>query len=331
VSLAVVSPLAVSAALCTCVFLLLWLDRYRVEMLPWLAGVAAWSLAWPALLIAAGSGFGALLHAPAAGGPIPEFWFTPFPLIAGLLLLAVPLPLGVVARTSVLDGPSSGAAFGVVAGLGFFGGLQLLLLTRSSWQPAAAALAFGCLLHASAGATLGAGIGMTRLAVPPPLRIPGVLAAVAAALGVGALLTFGAVSCWTNWGEHNVACNLALTAVGAAVLVAVFAVSVSYEGRVLVVQLTAEVALGVLPAWVADIVPSYPRRIRSHWWPRRDERREIVRLVVDLAFRKHRLRSLSEDRARLYGLEVGRLRHRARVLLMDAIDAARPTQEPPAV
>ncbi|MBZ5588952.1 MAG: hypothetical protein LAO05_10360 [Acidobacteriia bacterium] len=324
-SLGVAIPFAVSAVLCGCVFLLLWLDRYRLELLPWLGAVAVWSFGGPALLLVAGSRLGELLHPPGAGGPIPELWLTSVLVIAALIFLGVALPLGLAARMSILEGPSNGAVFGVVAGLAFSGGMELLVLERTPWQAAGAALAFVCLLHAAVGAVLGAGIGLARLAVRPALRLPGVLAAAVAALVVGALLTAGAVSSWTSWGEVNVACNLALTAVGAVVLVAVFAVSVSYEARVLAGQLAEEVTLGVVPPWVAQIVPSYLRRIRSDWWPRRDERREILRLVVGLAFRKHRLRTLPEDRARLYGLEVGRMRHRARALLVDLEETAPPT------
>ncbi len=41
----------------------------------------------------------------------------------------------------------------------------------------------------------------------------------------------------------------------------------------------------------------------------------IVGLLLALAFRKRRLRNLPDERARLYGLEVGRLRQRAKTLL----------------
>ena len=89
----------------------------------------------------------------------------------------------------------------------------------------------------------------------------------------------------------------------------------AYERRVLSEQLRTRSALGVLPAWVVEVLPSYRRRIRSDWWPRRDERQEILDLLVSLAFRKQQLRTLPDDRARLYGLEVGRLRQRARAVL----------------
>ena len=60
------------------------------------------------------------------------------------------------------------------------------------------------------------------------------------------------------------------------------------------------------------------RRCRSGWWPRRDERREIAGLLVTLGLCKRQLLALPDDRAWLYGLEVGRLRQRARTLLAAA-------------
>ena len=315
------TPLAVSAVLGVCVFLLLWLDRYRVEPLPWMAAVAAWGVAVPASLLAVGARVEALVEAPAAGRPIPELWLTPAVLSVLLLCVGLAVPIGVVSRTTVLEGPSNGSVFGVVAGLSVFGGVQLLLAMRTAWRPTAAALAFVCLLHAAVGAAFGAGVGLTRLAVRPAMRLPGGFAAAVASGGIGALIVVGAVSSWRVWGEDGVACNLALAGVAAVVLLSVFAVSFAYERRVLAGQLAEEVELGVLPAWAAEIVPNYARRIRSAWWRRRDERREILRLLVTMAFRKHRLRALPEDRARLYGLEVGRLRHRARVVLAEHTEA----------
>jgi hypothetical protein len=306
------------AILCTLVFLLFWCDRFRLEPLPWMAAVAGWSLAGPLLLLAVGSRLPAVLNEPASGRAIPEMWLTPALLAVVLPCIGVALPLVAVAKTRVVEGPSGGAALGVVAGLSFSGGMQILLLSRTSLRPGGTALAFVYLLHSVVGAAFGVGVGMTRLSSRPALRVPAVLAATGVATSVGALLCVGATSCWSSWGEDNVACNLALTGVAAAVLVVTFAGAFSYEQRVLEGQLTEEVELGVLPRWVAEIVPSYPRRVRSEWWRRRDERREIVRLLVTIAFRKHRLGALPEDRARLYGLEVGRLRHRARAVLSDA-------------
>jgi hypothetical protein len=325
VSVALAVPVASWAVLSVAAFLFLWLDRYQLDLVPWLAGVAAWGFAVPAVLAAAGARLPHLLGAPGAGSPVPELWLALPALAVALPCLGVALPVAAVARSRFLEGPSSGAVFGVMAGLAFSLGMHLLVVTRAAWQPSAAALVFLSLLHAAVGASLGAGIGLARLAAPPQLRIPAVLGAVTAAAGLGALLVFGAVSCWASWGERSVACNLALAGVGLTVLLGVFGFSISYERRVLAGQLAEEVRLGVLPRWVAEVMPSYRRRIRSDWWGRRDERREILRLLAGLAFRKHRLRNLPEEKARLYGLEVGRLRQRARVLV-----ALPPTSTPAA-
>jgi len=306
---------ALTSVLCAAAFLFLWLDRHERDLVPWLVGGAAWGLAGPAVLTAAGVRFPQLLGAPGTGAPVPELWLAAPALAAALPLLGVALPLALIARSRVLDGPSSGAVFGLTVGLAFSVGMHVLLLIRTAWQPAAGALAFVSLLHATVGAALGAGIGWGDLAAPPALRIPSFLGATAAAAALGAVLVFGARAGWRRWGEANDACNLALAVVSLVVLMGVIGLTLAFERRVLGAQLAEEVELGVLPPWVTAVVPSYPRRIRSEWWGRRDERREITRLLVGLAFRKYKLRRLPEDRARLYGLEVGRLRQRARVLL----------------
>ena len=79
-------------------------------------------------------------------------------------------------------------------------------------------------------------------------------------------------------------------------------------------ELAEEAGLGVVPEWAPEVLPRYWRRVRGDWWPRRDERRALSRLLLQLAFRKHQLRHLDDDRATLYSLEVGRLRERARRL-----------------
>jgi len=301
VNVALAVPVAFWAVLSVAAFLFLWLDRYQFDLVPWLAGVAAWGFAGPAVLAAVALGCrscwtapvmgspvsGALVDTPGAGCGAPVHRSGP----AGRGGRPLALPGGTLERRRLR----------VTAGLAFSLGMHLLVVTRAAWHPSLAALVFVGLLHAAVGAVLGAGIGLAKLAALPHLRIPAVLSAVTAAAGIGALLVLGAVSCWTNWGEVSAACNLALAALELAVLLGVFGFSISYERRVLAGQLAEEVALGVLPGWAVQVLPSYRRRICSDWWERRDERREILRLLTGLAFRKYRLRKLPEKRARLYG------------------------------
>jgi hypothetical protein len=87
------------------------------------------------------------------------------------------------------------------------------------------------------------------------------------------------------------------------------------DRRIISAELEQEAALGVLPAAMVQGAASLRRRTCSGWWPDRDERRAINRLLTALAFRRVAMRELPEDRARIYGLEVGRLRDRVRQLL----------------
>lgn len=301
--------LAVVAALSATAFLVFWLDRYTTEPVVRLVLAACWGSMCPLLFRLADPAVGLAVDLdPLLGTALPAA----AGLLEGLLLAAV---LVVLATSHYLDGPLDGAVYGTVAGLGF-AAFQSLAALHQGWSPPDPSVAvFMTLVRAGATALVGAGIGLAKLAVRMALRVPCTLAAVLAAGLSRWLLSVLAVRGWGVWGQHNTPFNLALVAAAALLLVGVFWAALALEHRVLVRQLGDEVALGVLPSWVVEVLPSYRRRIRSTWWARRDERREIIRLLTSLAFRKHRLRGLSEERARLYGLEVGRLRQRARTLL----------------
>ncbi len=303
--------LTLVAVLSGMAFLVFWLDRYRAEPVPRLALMALWGFLCPLLFRLADPtlGFvgdfdpvlGTAAVLPAAAGLVEE------------VLLAAGLT--VVATSHYLDGPVDGAVYGTVAGLGFacFQGIAAL---HAGWAPQhAAAPAYATLVRAGATAAVGAGIGLSKLAARPLVRVPCALAAVLVA-GVARWVLYGAAAYgWGLWGVRNTPFNLGLVAVAALFLAIVFEGAFAFEHRVLARQLGEEVQLGVVPGWVIDVLPSYHRRIRSDWWIRRDERREVVRLLTALAFRKHQLRGISGVRAHLYGLEVGRLRQRARTLL----------------
>jgi hypothetical protein len=317
VTAAPLAPLAGTAALLAAAPVAFWLDRRRARALGWLAAAAAWGLALPAALRIPRSLAAVLLRAPAAGRALPEAWFASPVLGVALGLVAVALPLVAAARAGVVEGPADGAAVGSIAGLGFAAGAAVLILSPA-WQPAAAAVVFVVALHAAAGSLLGAGAGLAVLTSHSAGRAAAVAAAVVAAAALFAALALAAAACWGRWGEGSAGCNLALAAASVVALAAVFAACAAYERRVLERHLAEEVELGVLPAWVVEVVPSVTRRCRSGWWPRRDERREIAGLLVTLGLRKRQLLALPDDRARLYGLEVGRLRQRARTLLAAA-------------
>lgn len=301
---------AVPAVLLAGALALFWLDRFRLEPLPWLLGALAWSAGLaPALR------WGCALAGVASPPPLAfDRWAVPDAAALAAAVVALVAPLLLATRSRALEGPGGGVALGAVAGSAV--AASALLPPAPHENPASIAAAVSAAIAGAAvGATFGAAVGAARLTVPPRTRP---LAWAGALLAAGlefAALAFAAESAGRAWGAGDALPRVALALVGAGLLAAAAAVSLALERRVIRRQLGEEVELGVLPAWVLELVPFYTRRVRADWWARRDERQEIVRLLVALAFRKHQLRHLSAERLRLYGLEVGRLRQRARMLI----------------
>jgi len=312
--------LAVAVVLAAGAFLVLWLDRFKGEPAMRLVLMAAWGAACALVLRFASPTLASLAASAAGGGGEPALAGG----VAALEELLLAAGLAILATSHYLDGPLDGAAYGTVTGLGcaavglaasFAGG-------PSPADPAAPTVA--AVAQAGATALVGGAFGFAKLALRAALRGPVVLAAAV----VGGVYQWGvaAAAAWgrQGWGQQAMLFEVALGVAAVLLLVGVFLAGLAYERGVLAHQLTEEVALGVLPEWVGSLIPAYGKRVRSDWWPRRDERRAVVRLLTSLAYRKQQLRVLSELRANLYGLEVGRLRQRARALLAFA---ARPDRE----
>jgi hypothetical protein len=298
-------------------FLLLWLDRYRTEPVLRLVLLTCWGLLCALAFHVAGPVTGFVVGLDSKLGTL-----TTFPIAAGIVEeLVLALGLAAVAMSHYLDGPLDGAVFGTVTGLGF-GALQTVAALHAGWAPASPLLPlFLTLMRAAATAAVGSSIGFAKLALRTLPRVACALAAVLAAGLAQWALVAAANGVLNTWGARDTAANVVLVLGVFLLLAGVFQAALVLERGVVAHQLADEVALGVLPPWVVNVLPSYWRRIRSDWWRRRDERREIARLLTSLAFRKHQLRGLSEERARLYGLEVGRLRQRSRTLLALPPDA----------
>jgi len=318
-----ITILAAATFLVLIVVVVWWLDRYDREPLGMVAAAFGWgALAAPALATVTetialgilGPHYGRLL-----GGTLVAIGIGP---LAEEGWKAVGL-LAVVALSREFDNPTDGLVYGTAVGLGFAMTENLL------YELSAAAagdlhrlltLVLGRTLitagiHALCSAALGGMLGFAVLAGGWVRRFGLVLTGL-----VGAVALHGA------WNTAVTAAVVARDPRGTAVMVAtvmalylcyivLLAVLLHGEHRILQVQLAEEVELGVLPGWVGEVLPFYRRRIRSTWWPERRERTVIARLVTRLAFRKHALRHLPEDEARLAGLEVVRLRQRLRSVL----------------
>lgn len=309
--------LALAGALWGAAFLILWLDRFRTEPVLRLVLLAFWGFLCALAFRLGGPDMDLIVGLDSTLGTP-----TAFPFAAGIVeQLVLALGLAAVAMSHYLDGPLDGAVFGTVTGLGF-GAFQTVAALHAGWTPASPLLPlFLTLMCATATAAVGSSIGFAKLALRALPRVACALGAVLAAGLAQWGLVVAANWVWHTWGARDTASNVALALGAFLLLVGVFQVALVLERGVIARQLADEVAFGVLPPWVVKVLPSYWRRIRSDWWRRRDERREIARLLTSLAFRKHQLRGLAEERARLYGLEVGRLRQRSRTLLALPPDA----------
>jgi len=241
------------------------------------------------------------------------------PVVLRAVLVALPLSVFGLAALVVLgagggvsgpfDGTLAGAALGAGAGVAMTATLAGRL-PESIWEaptwPLSVTLVWGVLLGLTLGALRLEGRAIRRvvLAAGGTVGASVLASALAAAptLPALALLWRGPLGRWLP---------LAWVA-GAGVLVWVGVVD---ERRVIAAELEEEARHGVLPDALVPVAAAWSRRVRAGWWARSDERREINRMLLSLAFRKHRWRQLPEETSRVYGLELGRLRERIRAVL----------------
>ena len=283
--------LAVGVLVVIAAYLALAADRPpREPLLPLAVAVVAGGSLGPALAMAVGATW---LRGVAAAGVIPLA-------LALLALFLARAPFG------PLDGMILGTAGGAAAGA-----VAAVVIARAGAAMAPLDALGAMLAYCGALAALGAGGGRARLDASPP--------AAAGWLALGAAAGAATLAPWLARPEAwNPSAATALVVARFAVpplaLLGAAALAARFERRVLERELGEEVGNGTLPGEVALVVASYPRRLRSTWWPRGDERRALVALLRRLAFRKQQLRGLSGDRLHLAGLEVGRMRDRVRRL-----------------
>lgn len=316
-----VDPVVLGASLAvTCGFLVAvitavwWFDRYDREPWPLVVMVFLWGLlAAPALATGAGlivslgsdSGFTYLI--PIAVAPLIE------EMAKGVGILLV------VVFSQHFDNPTDGLVYGTAVGLGFavtenllygiFAGPRMvqgdalsLILTRT---------VFTAGIHALASSAVGAGLGFGRTAGRRWLSILWALLGLTVAVALHGAWNYAVTSVAPTTGWAFPAMILGPLY---ATYVAAFVLMLWGEHRILVKQMSEEVSLGVLPGWAQTVIPYYHRRVRSDWWPSRQERIVISRLLTRLAFRKHALEARGAS-ANLQGLEVVLLRARIQGIL----------------
>lgn len=313
--LVLAASLLVSAlVLTTVVALVWWFDRYDREPLGLVAGAFAWgALAAPPLAVVLVGAVTMLW--PALESLVPVLVGPPVEeLLKGIAIVLV------LVLSDQFDNPTDGLVYGTAAGLGFavtentlHGMLGAVTGAPDTIGLVVARTVSSSGIHVLTSSIVGGGIGFAVLARSRIGRIAFPVAALTAAAALHASWNAVLLAPGRGWGSVPVWLPVlpALYAAWLGVLVAFL----RGEQGILSDELGEEVRLGVLPAWVVEVIPSYRRRIRSDWWPRRRERTVIARLMTRLAFRKHALRRMPMESKDLAGLEVVHLRRRLRRML----------------
>lgn len=306
------------------VLLVWWLDRYEREPL----GLVFLAFVWGAVAAPFLSLVGEL---PVRGLILPSQG--PYLSSVAGAVLAAPfieeLAKGVglfllVGLSRNVDNATDGMVYGTAVGLGFATAENVLYGLSAAMAGGAGAVVSLMLgrtilsagIHALSTSLLGGALGAARLAASWPRRFGLALAGLVGAVGVhaGWNLALVRLQLFGRTGAETGVVILAAVFLELCFVV-VFFVATAMDHRILLRELSEEVELGVLPAWVAEIIPFYRRRIRGAWWPSRQERTVLCRLLTRLAFRKHALRRVTGEDRDLAGLEVVQLRKRLREIL----------------
>jgi hypothetical protein len=294
-----------------------WLDRFDWEPLPrYVFTIVLAATAGLALVAVPAPSWVRALQVGAATPLPPGAW----PGLARRAALAVLALLGVVglwSRRSHLESPLDGLVSGLAAGCGM--ALGTLVAPAVFAQGGLLETWLGVVTLLSAGLAVGLGVGWARLRVGVIRQLMAVLVGATVALAALVLPAASAAAVaalrWhpAGWGWAGIVVLVLLLPL--LVAGAVGWLLLRFEQRLVRRRLEEEAAFGVLPAWLPPLAASPVRRSSPTWWPRRDERQTLNRLLCELAIKKERVTALDADAARVYGLEVGRLRQRLRTLL----------------
>ena len=302
------------------------LDRYQREPL-WLFGL---TFLWGAL----GGVFGALVGSSALLLPAellsPEWAEILGPVVVAPLIEepAKAAFLLFVLWHRAFDTTTDGFVYGAAAGLGFAATENLLYFWGAAgsgdpmmWaQTVVIRTFFSAVVHATASALIGAGLGWARFR--------GWLGALFA-VPLGFLLGMSVHAMWNGLltldgqlgggGEGQWAMlAFVLLPVSAALTFTSFQLCLFDESRTIRRQLEDEARDGLIPAEHPAILGSWIRRHLTGWAPPGLEHRRYVAAATTLALRKRQLALVPPQRSEFYRDDVARLRREVKRLLDNA-------------
>ncbi len=306
-----------------------WLDRHEREPV-WVLGLTFLWGAFGATLISLLLNSGASLALAAAFGAELAGRWTPVVVAPLVEEPAKALILPLIWMSRHFDNTVDGFVYGAATGLGFAMTENLLyfwqVASLASYDPMQGLMAWGqtvlmrtcysAVLHASASAVLGAGLGFSRFRGTPVrlLVIPsGLLVAMAMHAAFNGLVTMGGAGIGPSW-TWNL--NLVLMPLEALGVFLVFQVALLAERRSISRELRQEAERGTLPLAHVPILVSPLRRSGRAWCPPMVDRTAYVRTSITLGLRLRQARMRPQEA--FHDEDVDRLRLELRSLLRRA-------------
>jgi len=303
-----------------------WMDRHEREPV-WVLGLTFLWGAFGATLISLLLNSAASLALAATLGAEQAALWTPVVVAPLVEEPAKALILPLVWMSRHFDNTVDGFVYGAATGLGFAMTENLLyfwqVASLASYDPMQGLVAWGqtvllrtcysAVLHASASAILGAGLGFSRfrgrlvrlVVVPAGLGI-----AIAMHALFNGLITLGGRGIGPSWTGDL---YLLLMPLEALAVFLIFQLALLAERRSISRELQAEAARGTLPAAHVPILVSPLRRSGRAWCPAAVDRRAYVRTSITLGLRLRQARM--RPREGFHEEDVDRLRLELRALL----------------
>lgn len=319
-----------------------WLDRYDREP----PGMVALAFLWGAtgaiglgitstLLLLERSleglaAMGASVEVPALGAFLGQVVIAPLVEEPCKGLILVPIAL-----SRSFDDMTDGFVYGASAGLGFAMTENFLYFVGAAANPetwfgtVVIRTLYSAVMHATASAALGAGLGFGKFRGRHGLALGGLAGLI---VGLAVHATWNGLLTIDQFDPGNAAwhLDLVLLPLMVAASLVVFEACVMHEQRVIARELADEVDRGTLPAGHPAVLASWWRRLGHDWLPRGADRHGYVVAATTLALRKHQIRLMGADAPDAYRADVERLRALTATLLRGPSERGPARAPPPA-
>ena len=319
-----------------------WLDRYDREPIPMVLATFGWGAVGAVGLAMIGSTLLTVGAVPAVAALASATSVDPESLLSALSATLFAPVVEEPAKALILipivfsrhfDNMTDGFVYGAAAGLGFGMTENFLYFVSVSgdveqWIGTVFIRTFySAVMHATATAAVGAGLGWGRFRGIPATLFGGSMGALGA---VGIHATWNGLLTLDQFTQGSAAwqADLALLPLVVIATFVVFEICVLDETRTIRQELEEEAADGTIPANHPQILSSWLRRMGRNWVPEGLDKRSYIAAATSLAMRKRQLRLMGSDAPGWYIEDIDLLRRKIRQLLTSKARPA-PARKPP--